>query len=99
MTGISQVDNTTGLWRVTSRYFPSNAYLVATGQGSDCLLIDPGLDGDLIEEALAATGLMPRAIFCTHGHFDHLGSATRFQQRYDAPVHLMTADLKTAASS
>lgn len=99
MADISRIEGAAGLWRVTSRIFPSNAYLVAAENGSDCLLIDPGLDGDLIEEALALSGLTPTAILCTHGHFDHLGSAARFQQSRGAPVYLLEADVKTAGSS
>ena len=59
------------------------------------ILVDPGTDPDGIDEALAGLGLEPRHVFCTHGHFDHAGSAAFFQKRYGASCHLHEADRVT----
>lgn len=75
-------------------HFPSNAYAVALGGGA-CVLVDPGLDGPGIDADLRAAGLRPTHVVCTHGHFDHVGSASFFQDTYGAPVYLHTKDQKT----
>jgi glyoxylase-like metal-dependent hydrolase (beta-lactamase superfamily II) len=99
MQAVADIDEVRPVIRVTSRYFPSNAYVVGFGQADACVLIDPGLDPDQIDEVLAQRRLRPEAILCTHGHFDHLGSAATFQSRFGIPVYLHEADLQTARSS
>jgi hydroxyacylglutathione hydrolase len=85
--------------RVRNQGFSSNTYLCRTGTPGECLLIDPGLDLEAIEAVLAEHRLTPSAIYCTHGHFDHIGSADHFRLRYEIPVHLDTADIKVARAS
>jgi glyoxylase-like metal-dependent hydrolase (beta-lactamase superfamily II) len=90
---VSQVD--THIWRIANRTFASNSYICATGEPGACFLVDPGTDSEVIDETLQHLGLNPRQIFCTHGHFDHVGSAAIFQAKYDAPCYLNGKDLKT----
>jgi len=85
-----------GVWAVTAGAFPSNSYICAVGTPGEAILIDVGLDPAPIDSALDSLGLRPSAVYCTHGHFDHLGSARFFQEKDGAPVHLHSADLKTA---
>lgn len=87
------------IWKVTNSSFASNTYIHSTEQLGECFLVDPGLDGPAIEVALKELGLRPRYAFCTHGHFDHVGSAAFFQHRYDIPIFLHAADLATAKAS
>lgn len=87
------------IWRVTSGTFPSNAYFVEVGVPGGGVLVDPGLDGPGIDAALSAHGLRPHQVFCTHGHFDHVGGAAHFQQEYGCPVFLHRADRRTASSA
>ena len=85
--------------RVTNREVAANTYLSATEGSATCLLIDPGLDQEAIQATLTERGLRPSAIYCTHGHFDHLGSADHFSRHYDIPVYLHGADVKVARAS
>ncbi len=87
-----------GVWRVTAGEFPSNAYICETAPG-ECFIVDPGLDPAAIDKAVKALGVTPRQVFCTHGHFDHVGGAAHFQQTYGAEVFLHPADAKTMKTS
>lgn len=87
------------VWRVTNGAFPSNCYASATGIPGECFLVDPGLDAPLVDRALVELGLTPKAVLCTHGHFDHAGGASYFQKKYGCPVFLHSADTKTLRSS
>ena len=83
---------------VVNREVKANTYILPTGVDG-CLLIDPGLDRVAIESALERSGLRPRAIFCTHGHFDHVGTAEHFRRRYRVDIHMHPADRRIARSS
>ncbi len=86
------------VWRVTSGEFPSNAYICGTG-GGNCILIDGGLDPAAIDVVLQQLALTPVAVFCTHGHFDHAGSAAHFQKKFGCPVYLHGADRQLLKAS
>jgi len=88
-----------GVWRVTGGAFPSNAYICAEGAPGEAFVIDPGLDPERIDRAAKDLSLTPRRVFCTHGHFDHIGGASWFQQAYGCDVFLHGADVKTMKSS
>jgi hydroxyacylglutathione hydrolase len=77
----------------------ANTYICRTATAGECVLIDPGLDRDAVEGALSEAQLTPLAIFCTHGHFDHMGSAEYFRRKHDVALHLHPADEKIARSS
>jgi glyoxylase-like metal-dependent hydrolase (beta-lactamase superfamily II) len=52
--------------------FGTNCYLVATGPGEPCLVIDPGIGViDRLEAVLEEYRLTPAAVLLTHGHLDH----------------------------
>lgn len=57
---------------VPAAAFGTNCYVVATGPGEQCVLIDPGIGViDQLEEVLAEHRLRPAAVLLTHGHLDH----------------------------
>lgn len=86
------------VWQITSGAFPSNVYFCEANVPGGGILIDAGLDGSAIDEQLSARGLRPHQVFCTHGHFDHIGSAVYFQQKYGCQVFLHKSDAKTMKS-
>jgi hydroxyacylglutathione hydrolase len=52
--------------------FGTNCYVVATGPGEQCVVVDPGIGVlDELEEVLAEHRLHPAAVLLTHGHIDH----------------------------
>jgi hydroxyacylglutathione hydrolase len=52
--------------------FGTNCYVVATGPGEQCLIVDPGIGVlDQLDEVIAEHRLFPAAVLLTHGHLDH----------------------------
>jgi len=49
----------------------TNCYLVWEEETKECLVIDPGDDGVSISEEINNKKLKVKAVFLTHGHFDH----------------------------
>jgi hydroxyacylglutathione hydrolase len=55
-----------------SEAFGTNCYVVATGPGEQCVVVDPGIGVlDRLDEVLAEHRLHPAAVLLTHGHVDH----------------------------
>ena len=51
----------------------TNCYVVATGPGSECVVIDPGKDAAAgVDEVVREHRLKPVAVLVTHGHIDHM---------------------------
>ena len=84
---------------IVNRDFHSNTYLLRAGATDACVVVDPGLDRDALAHDLASCGWKPLAVLCTHGHFDHVGSAAWMQSTYQVPVYVSAADLKQAKMS
>jgi hydroxyacylglutathione hydrolase len=85
--------------RVVNAHLPSNTYVCATSAPGECVVIDPGLDREAVLDEIESRALRPVGVFCTHGHFDHIGSATDVSERYGAPIYLHGADRRVARSA
>jgi hydroxyacylglutathione hydrolase len=73
--------------------FATNCYLVAPGPGSECVVVDPGLDAvDGVERLLREHRLKPVAVVLTHGHVDHTFSVVPLCDGYDIPAYLHPDD-------
>jgi hydroxyacylglutathione hydrolase len=60
-----------------SAVFGTNCYVLATGPGAECLVVDPGIEVvDQLGEVLREQRLRPAAVLLTHGHIDHTYSVT-----------------------
>jgi glyoxylase-like metal-dependent hydrolase (beta-lactamase superfamily II) len=88
-----------GCWGIRNRTFPSNTYIFKLSSTNDCVIIDPGLDQDGLRHALSVLSMKPVAVFCTHGHFDHIGCASWVQELYGVKVYLHQNDAKEANSA
>ena len=70
----------------------TNCYVVATGPGEPCLVIDPGQDSiDGVHEIIREHRLAPAAVLLTHGHIDHVWSVTPVSTEFGIPA-LIHAD-------
>ena len=87
------------VWQVHAGEFPSNSYIWQDPATGDLILVDTGLDADALSDALAGVGGRLKAVVCTHGHFDHMGSAAVFQERLGVDVFLHSQDLKVAKTA
>ena len=71
----------------------ANCYVVATGPGSECVVVDPGQDSAAgIADIVAEHRLKPVAVLLTHGHVDHMWSVTPVAGTYDATAWIHPAD-------
>ncbi|MDQ2797009.1 MAG: MBL fold metallo-hydrolase [Actinomycetota bacterium] len=78
--------------------FPSdatdtNCFVVASDDGEQCVVIDPGIGvtGQL-DEVIAQHRLHPVAVLLTHGHFDHTFSVFPVCQARDVPAYIHPGD-------
>ncbi|GAB2462660.1 MBL fold metallo-hydrolase [Jatrophihabitans fulvus] len=78
--------------------FPSdvtatNCYVVATGVGEQCVVVDPGIGvTGRLDEVIAENRLHPVAVLLTHGHFDHTFSVVPVCQARDVPAYIHPGD-------
>lgn len=71
----------------------TNCYVVATGPGSECVVIDPGKDAMAgVDEVVREQNLLPVAVMVTHGHLDHMWSVTPVCSSRDIPAYIHSAD-------
>jgi glyoxylase-like metal-dependent hydrolase (beta-lactamase superfamily II) len=73
--------------------FGTNCYVVATGPGERCLIIDPGQDAiPQLNATLETFRLTPGAVLLTHGHLDHTWSVVPVCGARDIPAYIHPAD-------
>jgi hydroxyacylglutathione hydrolase len=57
--------------------FGTNCFVLAPGPGSECVVVDPGIDVvPKLDDVLREHRLQPVAVLLTHGHLDHTFSVT-----------------------
>ncbi|HET8604088.1 MAG TPA: MBL fold metallo-hydrolase [Marmoricola sp.] len=71
----------------------TNCYVVATGPGTECVVVDPGEDAAAgVEQVVAEHRLKPIAVLLTHGHVDHMWSVAPVAGTYDATAWIHPRD-------
>lgn len=71
----------------------ANCYVVASGEGAECVVIDPGMDAvDGIAKLISEHDLRPVAVLLTHGHLDHIWSAMQVCADHEIPAYIHAAD-------
>ena len=78
--------------------FGTNCYVVATGPGEQCLIVDPGIGVlDQLDEVLSRHRLQPAAVLLTHGHLDHTFSVAPVCGARGITAYVHPADLEMLA--
>lgn len=72
----------------------TNCYIIYNNE-KDCIIVDPGAQGQKINKYIVENELNPLAILLTHGHFDHIGAADYLVEKYNCPIytHQLTKEL------
>lgn len=71
----------------------TNCYVVAAGEGEDCLVVDPGQDSmDGLADIFREHRLRPVAVLLTHGHIDHVWSVAPLTAGKGIPAYIHADD-------
>jgi len=71
----------------------TNCYVVATGPGTECVIIDPGKDAAAgVDAVIAEHRLKPVSVLVTHGHVDHMWCVAPVAGTYDATAYIHPND-------
>ena len=82
--------------RVIAPYFETNCWILATGIGQECIIVDPGIaKPNLVKnilEKVSEHNLKPAAILITHGHLDHIFSVLPLSEEIPMRTFITGAD-------
>jgi hydroxyacylglutathione hydrolase len=71
----------------------TNCYVVATGPGAECVVVDPGKDAaDGVAEVVREHRLKPVSVLVSHGHIDHMWCVAPVAGTYDATAWIHPRD-------
>jgi glyoxylase-like metal-dependent hydrolase (beta-lactamase superfamily II) len=71
----------------------TNCYVVATAPGSECVVIDPGMDAtEGVARVVEQHRLKPVSVLVTHGHVDHMFCVAPVAGGYDATAWIHPSD-------
>jgi glyoxylase-like metal-dependent hydrolase (beta-lactamase superfamily II) len=81
--------------RLTLGPLPNNVYLLGDADSGDAVVIDPSYDSRFVLARAEEHGWALRAVWLTHGHFDHMAGAVEVVNAFDPPlpIGLHPADL------
>lgn len=71
----------------------TNCYVVSTGPGAECVVIDPGKDAASgVDDVVREQKLKPVSVLVTHGHIDHMWCVAPVAGAYDATAYIHPRD-------
>ena len=71
----------------------TNCYVVASGPGQECVVVDPGKDAaDGVAEVVREHRLKPVSVLVSHGHIDHIWCVAPVAGSYDATAYIHPDD-------
>jgi len=68
-----------------------NCYIVENTETHQCLIVDPGDEGQRIIQRVGDR--KPCAVLLTHGHFDHMGAVDQVCEAFAIPLYIHSGDL------
>ena len=74
--------------------FATNCWVIASGPGQECIIVDPGMPdiSHEIESIVRENGLKPVAALITHGHLDHTFSVKPLADGYGITSYIHVED-------
>jgi glyoxylase-like metal-dependent hydrolase (beta-lactamase superfamily II) len=74
--------------------FATNCWILSTGRGQECIVVDPGMPNvsQELAEKLREFDLKPVAVLVTHGHLDHTFSVQPICDGYEIPAMIHSDD-------
>lgn len=66
----------------------TNSYLLVNEETKEIVIIDPATCPDYVVSHVKTQGYVPKAIFLTHAHFDHVMGIEGWVKAFDIPVYL-----------
>lgn len=74
-------------------HLETNCYIVANENTLECIVIDPGAEGNTILDYIEDNKLQIKSIYLTHGHFDHTGAVQELTEETGCPVYISPLDV------
>lgn len=68
----------------------TNCYVLS--HQHECIIFDPGAEGDALANWIRQQQLTPLAVLLTHAHFDHIGAVAEMKEQFQVPVYLHEAE-------
>ena len=68
--------------------FGTNCYLLINEESKEIVIVDPATCPDYLIGHVESNGYVPKAIFITHGHFDHIMGIDGWVKEFDIPVYI-----------
>jgi len=79
---------------ITSGKYKQNSYIVTSQGTNDAIIVDAGLEFELLSKTLADYNLNPYVLLLTHGHFDHITCAEIVVKYYGIDCLIHNSDIK-----
>lgn len=78
----------------------ANCYIVFDEETKECMVIDPGAEGEIIYQEIQKNGLSVKYLVNTHGHCDHIGANLYLKEKTGAEllIHEEDAPMLTDSS-
>lgn len=70
----------------------NNTYLAIDEDSKKCFIVDPSTPSEKVAEYIESNHLTLEAVLITHGHFDHIGGAAYFKNKFGAKIYMSKDD-------